>query len=295
MAGFEQYFLGKHVIITGGSSGIGLATARRLASMGASVTLIARREGLLEEARGEVQAAALPGMDVHTLALDVSSESDIQAKLLPHIEAHPANVLINNAGVSMPGRFLEQDPEYFRRLMDINYFGAVNMARAVVPHLIAQGGGHLANVGSLLSVMAIYGYSAYAASKFALYGFSESLRAELAPLGVRVTILLPPDTDTPQHTAELEHLPEETRALAGSVKMLAPDDVADALLRGMARGRFEIIPGLEGRATVLANRWMPGIVRSVCDGIQRRAMKGRSAPDVGPQGTAAAGSGSTRD
>lgn len=270
MANPQQYFKDQHAIVTGGSSGIGLAAARLLAGYGADLTLVARREKLLEEAKAELEKA-FPGRAVHILALDVSNEDEVQARMGAHLKAHPARMLINNAGIAYPGRFLEQESKMYRQHMDINYFGVVNMCRTVVPHMIEQGGGHVTNVGSLLSVMGIYGYTAYAASKFALYGFSECLRAELWPHQIAVSVLLPPDTDTPQHAAEMELLPEETKAIAGNVKMLSAEHVAETMLKGMAAKKFELIPGLESRFTVAANRWIPGVVRQFCDHAQKKA------------------------
>jgi 3-dehydrosphinganine reductase len=266
----KQVFGGKHVVVTGGSSGIGLALAEQLAGVGAELTLVARRSGPLEEARQRLRER-WPDATVHLLSVDISDEAAVQAQLAPHVEAHPVDMLINNAGIARPGRFLEQDPRDYREHMDINYFGMVHVTRVIAPTMVARGGGHIANIGSLLSVMGIYGYTAYAASKFAMYGFSECLRAELKPFGVKVTMVLPPDTDTPQHTAELEIMPAETRAIAGNVKMLTPETVARCCLDGMAAERFEVVPGFDGRMTVVAQRWIPGVVRWVCDGAQRKA------------------------
>ncbi|MEM1024137.1 MAG: SDR family oxidoreductase [Myxococcota bacterium] len=269
-----DYFRGKHVLITGGSSGIGKALAKQLVGYGAHLTLIARREELLHQTRAEIER---PGAEVRVLPLDISSVEAVDAALPPLLDAHAPDMLINNAGVATPGRFLEQDPMEFRRHMEVNYFGMVHMTRAVAPRMVQRGQGHIANVGSLLSVMGIYGYSAYAASKFAMQGFTECVRGELKAAGIRVTILQPPDTDTPQHAAELEIMPKETRAIAGSVKMLSAEEVARALLEGMAKNRFEVIPGLEGRATVAAHRILPGLVRWVCDRSQRKAGSPRPA------------------
>ena len=257
--------------MTGGASGIGLALGELLVGYGAQVTLVARRQELLDAAKAKI------GEGAHTLSLDISDAYKVKDSLRKRMAERPIDMLINNAGVAMPGRFIEMDATEYRRQMDINYFGAVNMCREVVPHMTERGSGHITNVGSLLSVMGIYGYTAYAASKFALQGFSECLRAELAPHTVRLTMLLPPDTDTPQHAAEMEHLPEETKALAGSVKMLAPEKVARDCLEGMAAGRFEIIPGFDGRMTVVAQRWVPGIVRWWCDNSTKKVNAQRSA------------------
>ena len=266
MASIDGYFKGKSVLLTGGSSGIGYAAAERLLKAGAEVTLVARRANVLEEAR-----VKLGGKGVHVLALDVSREDDVIEKVAAHLALHPSDVLINNAGVVMPGRFLELESKHFREMMDINYFGSVNMCRAVIPHLVAKGGGAVLNVSSMAGIIGIYGYTAYAASKFALYGFSEALRGEMVPHNVAVSVCLPPDTDTPQLAFENQYKPKETKAIAGTVKTMSAAAVADEMLAGVAGGRFTIIPGLDGRMTVAAQRWVPSVVRWYSDMAMKKA------------------------
>jgi 3-dehydrosphinganine reductase len=262
-----EFFRGKSVLITGGSSGIGLAAAKRLVGLGASVTLIARRESVLAEAK-----QALGGGDrVRTLSLDVSDEQQVMAKVGEHLAAHPADVLLNNAGVVMPGRFVELESRHFREMMDINYFGAVNLCRAVVPHLVQRGGGAICNVSSVAGAIGIYGYTAYAASKFAVRGFSEALRGEMWPHKISVHVCLPPDTDTPQLAFENQYKPKETKAIAGQVKTMSADAVADAMLEGIAAGTYEIVPGLDAKFSVIGARVAPALARWVCDSAQKRA------------------------
>lgn len=260
-----DYFQGKHVLITGGSSGIGLAAAHQLVGHGATVTLLARRESVLQEAKAKLGGRA------HLVTVDVANLADVRSLVGAHIAAHPADMLLNNAGVVMPGRFLELKDEDFRWMMDINYFGTVNMCRVVLPQMVARGGGHVLNVSSMAGVIGIYGYTAYAASKFAICGLSDALRGEMWPHKVAVSVCMPPDTDTPQLAFENQYKPKETKAIAGNVKTMTADAVASAMLDGMAAGKFEIIPGMDGKVSALAQRWVPGIVRMVCDGAQKKA------------------------
>ena len=261
----ESAFSGKHVFITGGSSGIGFAAAERLIKAGATVTIAARRADVLEEARVKLGAKAM------TLALDVAKEAEVMEKAAAHAAAHPVDMLINNAGVVMPGRFEELPMDQFRWMMDINYFGTVHCCKALIPSLKARGGGHILNVSSMAGVIGIYGYTAYSATKFALCGFSQCLRAEMWPHNIKVSVCLPPDTDTPQLAFENQYKPKETKAIAGNVKTLPAGAVAEAMLAGAAAGTFEIIPGFDGWSSALAQRLVPGVVRMVCDSSQKKA------------------------
>jgi 3-dehydrosphinganine reductase len=187
------------------------------------------------------------------------------------VKRRPVDVLVNNAGVVLPGRFLELPSAEFRRMMDINYFGAVHTCRAVLPSMVARRRGHVLNVASLAGVIGIYGYTPYAASKFALAGFSQALRAEMWPHGVGVSVCLPPDTDTPQLAFENQYKPAETKAIAGNVKTLSPDQVAQAMAHGIEKNQFEIYPDLGSRLSAFAHGVVPGIVRWVCDDAQKKA------------------------
>lgn len=268
----SSYFSNKTVLVTGGSSGIGLAFARHVTRLGATAILVARRSSVLDEARRALLAeASIPAARVEILALDVSAEDDVTREVTALLARQPIDILVNNAGVVLPGRFLDLAPAEFRRMMDINYFGAVHMCRTILPQMIARGRGHVLNVSSLAGVIGIYGYTPYAASKFALSGFSQALRAEMWPHGVRVSVCLPPDTDTPQLAFENQHKPAETRAIAGAVKTLSADQVAVAMARGLERNDYEIYPDIASRVSALAQGVVPGVVRWFCDEAQRKA------------------------
>jgi 3-dehydrosphinganine reductase len=266
----RDYFNRKHVVVTGGSSGIGLAFAQRVAEAGAAVTLVARRKTLLEEAKRAIEARS-PGATVRLVELDIANEDAVGTAMDKLVKERSVDMLVNNAGVVMPGRFLELPSQEFRQMMDINFFGTVYMSKALLPAFASHRSGHVLNVSSLAGVMGIYGYTAYAASKFALVGFSQALRAEMWPHGVKVSICLPPDTDTPQLAQENQFKPAETKAIAGTVKTLPADTVAAAMADGMAKGSFEIYPDLGSKLVALGQGVLPGVARWVCDSAQKKA------------------------
>jgi 3-dehydrosphinganine reductase len=274
MARLESHYAGRHVMITGGSMGIGLATARRLVGLGAGVTLVARGEERLAAAADELQRRR-PDVTVRTLALDVSDEAAVADAVPREVAQRPVDFLVNGAGIARPREFAATEPGDLREHMDVIYWGAVWMTRAVVPGWLERGSGHLVNIGSTASVIGVYGYAGYTPPKFALYGLSEVLRAELAPRGIRVTIVMPSNTDTAMLASELETAPPQTKKILESQRTLSPDRVAEVLLRGVARGKFEVIPGLDIRLSARAYRLAPRVGRAVLDFEARRG--GRSA------------------
>lgn len=160
--------------------------------------------------------------------------------------------LFNFAGIAHPGYFQELPIDIFRRTMEVNFFGTLHTAKVIAPLMMARRQGHIINTSSVAGLVGVFGYSAYGASKFAVKGFSDVLRSEMHPYGVRVSVLFPPDTDTPQLAYEDPFKPAETRALSGNVKVMSPETVARQLLAGVKRGRYLIIPGLESKLVYMA-------------------------------------------
>ncbi len=257
-------FHGKRAFITGGSSGIGLALARQLVQQGAHVAIAARGEEALEAARMELTGLAGEGQRVLAYVLDIADREAV-TQLAPRVvdELGGVDLLVNNAGIARPGHFLELPDSLFEDMVAVNYLGAVWVCRAFLPSMIERGSGHVLNVSSIAGVMGVFGYTAYAGSKFALTGFTECLRQELEPKGVGVTLLCPPDTDTPQLAGEEAFKPAETRALAGAVTALSADAVASAALKGVAANTVQVVPGLDGWLTTKAWQLAPWLVRRV--------------------------------
>ena len=263
-------FQGQKVLITGGSSGIGRATARLLAEQGAAVWLIARRKEALEETLAELRPFCAPG-DCGILPADVSDPLQVAEAVekMTSLAGCP-DMVINSAGITRPGYSYEHSLEVYRRIMEVNYFGTLHVIQAVLPCMLARGSGYIVNISSLAGIVGVFGYAAYGASKYAVMGLSEVLRAELKPKGIRVSVVLPPDTDTPQLAWEAPLKPPETKAIAGSAKVLPPEQVARAILRGVQRGRFLILPGFDSKAIYWVSRLLGPIQYPILDFLARR-------------------------
>lgn len=244
-----DFYSGKSVLITGGSSGIGLAIARDLVKRGSKVILLARRQNLLEEAYNEL--TTLSGVErdrVVLLQADVTREKELKEILNQFMDANGIpEIVINSAGVSHPGTFTSLKPEIFHWLMDVNYFGTVNVLKTIVPRMQSRRSGTIVNISSVAGFIGLYGYTAYSASKFAVSGFSDALRSEVKPYGIQVSIVFPPDTQTPQLEYEDKYKPFITKELAGTANLMSADVVARDIIKQVARGKYIILPGTEGK------------------------------------------------
>ncbi|MDX9864490.1 MAG: SDR family oxidoreductase [Anaerolineaceae bacterium] len=237
----------KRILITGGSSGIGLALARQLSSLGASVHLLARSPERLQSSLKTIKEMRIsPEQNFSAIQADVTDLETLAPALDQFEQAFGApDIVINAAGVAHPGEFAELEIETFHWVMEINYFGTVNVIKLLLPAMRKRGSGHIINFSSIAGYMGVYGYTAYGASKYAVRGFSDALRAELKPKGIAVSVIFPPDTDTPQLAYEGPFKPPITKILSGNAKTMTADEVAAITLRQAAKQRYIITPGFE--------------------------------------------------
>lgn len=246
--------------VTGGSSGIGLAVAVQLAQADRAVVLFAQDVTRLEAAASQIRSRA-KGADVRVFALDVADYVAVAAAVEAAVtEVGAPGLVVLAAGMTLPGRCVDLPIAAQRRVMDVNYFGCLNMVMAVAPMM--RPGGAIGLVGSAAGLVGTYGYGAYAPSKFALRGLAEVLRVELAPRGIGVTLCLPPDTDTPMLAAERGVRPAVTERMAGKAGVCSAEAVAGALIAGMEAGRFLVLPGITVKLLYLFGPWIAPFLRA---------------------------------
>lgn len=264
-------FRNRCVLITGGNSGIGEALARAFASEGARLILTARDTQRLQVVAEGCRAL---GAQVETCAADLTDEAQVQALARYVHERHEAlDVLVNNAGVVMGGLVTEVEPADWRRLHEINVMGVVHGCRAFLPRMIAgQRGGHVVNMASASGFIGTPGMSTYCASKFALVGLSESLRAELKRSRIGVSVICPSYVKTPiAGKVKLVGALDNERSRARIEREFAhnsvtAEEVATRTLRAIRSNQFMVPVGRQARMGWLLKRWTPGLLDRVTGG-----------------------------
>lgn len=264
------------VIVTGGSSGIGLATAVLYAARGCDVAIIGRSAEKLARAEKTLRAAATdPDQRIATRSADLSIfESAREAIDSLVAEGFGPDILVNSAGVIVPGEFATMPLENFELNVSCGYWSVVYPCRAAVPHMLARGRGDIVNVSSVAGYLGIYGYTGYSSAKFAIMGFSEALRFEMKPAGITVHVVCPPDTDTPALALEHTLRPKETNVIAGNIKPISAEKVAAGIVSGVDRGRYLIIPDALSAFYFRLKGLLPEVFFAIVDGDVRKARKG---------------------
>jgi NADP-dependent 3-hydroxy acid dehydrogenase YdfG len=224
---------GKVVAVTGASSGIGEATARACAAAGAAVALAARRSERIEALAAEINAG--PGRAI-AVATDVAQEDQARAFIeRTASELGRVDVLVNNAGVMLLGPIEGAPTEEWRRMIAVNVFGVLYCTHAALPIMRAQGSGHIVNVSSVAGRFARAGSGVYNLTKFGVGAFSEALRQEAAPLGVRVTLVEPGAVATELVDQNRPEVQQAIRGVLADVQSLRAEDIADAILYAISR------------------------------------------------------------
>lgn len=263
----------KIVVITGGSSGIGYATADKLLSMDAKICLIARDENKLKQAAENLKKK-YPNGTIQYYICDVTNFEQVKSVVQNIVDINKGiDWVINNAGIGEPGRFESQTVETMRHVMDTNYWGPAYVTLAALPFLKNSSSAAIAYVSSVAGYVGLFGYTHYVPSKFAMTGLAECLRMEFNDYKIPVTVIYPPDTHTPMYEKEQQHTLPECKALSANAKVVEPDFVAEKFVDGIMKGRFEVYCNGESRMIRLLRGMAPKFFYSQVDGIVKKSRK----------------------
>lgn len=258
-------------LITGASRGIGRSIALQLAALGTELILVARDKKALVETERAIKTAH-PRSNVTVYSCDLADRKAIEQTTRDIRKRFKTLAgIINNAGYARPGYFGELPVEEFEKAIRTDYLGAVFITHAL--HDLVSEGGLITVTSSVVGYMGVFGYTSYAGPKFALVGFAETLRQELLARKIQVSVLCPPDTETPGYAEENKTKPYETQALSESAKLMPPDAVAEKFIRGVKKGKFIITCNFESTMLYRLHGIWPSLVFSIMTGMIKKAQK----------------------
>ncbi|NER94624.1 MAG: SDR family NAD(P)-dependent oxidoreductase [Symploca sp. SIO1B1] len=246
---------GKTALITGASRGIGRAIALELAQQGAAcLLLVLRNIERLKEVALEAQQLN-PEVQVIPLAVDLSQAEAVSATISQAWQDYgPIDLLVNNAGVAHQTSFLSSTPRQAQEELNVNLLGMYAITRVIARRMAAKRDGVIVNVSSLMGKLAAPTFATYSATKFAILGFTQALRVELAPYNVRVVALLPSLTET--------DMVRDTQKFRW-VWPTTPETVAKVLVAQLPKGTLEIFVGWQSKVTALLNRFLPWLMEKI--------------------------------
>ncbi|SDW27715.1 SDR family NAD(P)-dependent oxidoreductase [Marinobacter mobilis] len=261
----------KHVMITGGGSGLGLGMAQRYLKRGVTVSVL----DLLvnEENQAKLSKAAAEGKAQWAFfEMNITDDAAVAQAVAEAISQFGSpDLAVNSAGVVINKTVADMTPADFRRVIDINLNGSLHFASAVLPQM--KKGARLALVASLAGITSNYGYSAYAASKFGVVGLATALRYEYEPLGIHLSCICPPEVHTPMVDKErLEGNPIslELKKTAGCMDS---EDACDQIVAGLDGRQWMIIPSFTGKLTGFVARHMPGAFNAYIQMTVKKLLK----------------------
>lgn len=259
------------VFVTGGMSGLGKALASEYVRRGADVAIfdLVVNEEVLRELQGSRQRDS---QNIVAYAASVTDFDGLGSAVGQAVEAIGSPQLaINCAGIQRAQPFGELPREHFEQVVQVNLFGSRNFAAAVLP--VMHAGSRLALVASMAGFAANYSYAAYSASKFAVIGLGRVLRLELKPRGIEVSLICPPEVDTPMVVDEMKNMHPASRRLKDIGGSLSLDVAIKAILAGLDAGRGVIIPGGKAKLTYFCNRYLPDfLMNTFVDRIVRSTL-----------------------
>jgi dehydrogenase/reductase SDR family protein 7B len=255
-----RQFQNEVVWITGASSGIGEAVAKAFNAEGAVVIISSRRREELER----VKASCLDSDKVHIFPLDLTNGESILEVSNDVLSKFEIDILFNNGGISQRSMTAETSIENDRKIFEVNYFGHVQMTKAVLPQMLARKTGQIVTISSLTGKWGFYLRSAYSASKHALHGFFDSLRMEVEDLGIRVTLITPGfiATEISKHALDKSGNPSGEMD-NNQAQGISPEECARQILKGIAAGKDEFGAGGKELRALFLHRYFPKLFKKI--------------------------------
>jgi len=248
----------KLVFVFGGSEGIGRSLVLKLLSQGAKVVALSRNSDKLNKL---TQEALEFSSSLKTQSCDVTNWDQTNATMVGLVKEHGVpDYILQLAGYSKPGYLENLEIKDFRNMMNLNYFGTLHVAKSIAPFWLKKQSGHLLTCSSIAGFIGLFGYTGYCASKYAVLGFSEALRREWKPFGIKVSVLCPPNTNTPGLAEENKYKPHEVLATEEKIAVLSPEVVAEQTLKQLVKNPFLIIPSFDGKMARLLGALSPRIM-----------------------------------
>ena len=270
----KQQFKGKWAIISGGSKGIGKATAKLFVQLGGNVCIVARTLETLNSASEEVKSLKVDENQlVEVISCDMSNGEQVELLFKKHIkEFGVPDYLFNIVGISYPNYTDKLTIEDYKLHMDTNFYGQLNPIITLLPFYMERKEGHIINMSSISGYIGLMGYAAYTPTKFAIVGLSEVLRNEYKQYNIKVSIVYPPDTDTFGLHEEAKTRPEELNIIAERGGLMKPDKVAEIIIKGVLKEKLYIHAG-SSKLYWRLSRLSPKLVHKFTDSDLKKARK----------------------
>ncbi len=270
----RQPFKGKWAIISGGSKGIGKATAKIFVQLGGNVCIVARTLETLNIAAEEIKSLRVDENQlVEVISCDMSNMEQVERLFKGYIkEIGVPDYSFNFVGISYPNYTDRLTIEDYKFHMDTNFFGQLNSILTILPYYMERKEGYFINMSSLAGYIGVMGYAAYTPTKFAIVGLSEVLRNEYKAYNIKVSIVYPPDTDTFGLHEEAKTRPEELNIIAEKAGLMQPDEVAEIIIKGVLKEKLYIHAG-SSKVYWRIMRLFPKLVHKFTDGDLKKARK----------------------
>lgn len=270
----KKSFSGRKAILIGGSKGLGKALAFELIRLGANICIIARDEEVLKQVKEELEGKKVKKeQQIHIFSADATDEEQLRPILEKFVdESGLPDFLINCVGALFPAYLQDYKISDFESAMKINYMSTVIPTMILLPYFLKEKRGHIINVSSMGGYMGMISYSTYCPAKFALVGLSECLRHELKPYNIKISVVYPPDMNTPGFETENKTKPEEAKILDAKSKLMEPEDVAKVVIKGIRKKKFNILPGRAGMVYWI-KRHIPGLLFWFIDSDLKKSRK----------------------